>query len=61
MIIIKFKFKSKKKDSHKTRMVDANPLIGVRRPRIQVYKPEEIVHRFSAKSDFVRYFKDKCN
>ena len=40
-------------------MVDANPLVGHKRPSKMVFKPSEMVHRFSAKSDFIRYFKEK--
>ena len=41
-------------------MVDSNPILGVKRPSKDVFLPREMAHRFGAKSDFVRYFKEQC-
>ena len=40
-------------------MVDTNMSLGQKRPYNKVFKPEELCHRFGAKTDFVRYFKEQ--
>ena len=40
-------------------MVESNMLIGVKRPGNKVFRPQEMQHRFGAKADFIRYFREQ--
>ena len=41
-------------------MVERLSMIGQKRPPPKSINPKELEHRFGAKSDFVRYFKESC-
>lgn len=41
-------------------MVEPKPMIGQKRPSSKVFRPQELSHRFGAKADFVRYFREQC-
>ena len=41
-------------------MVEPVAKLGVKRPPPRSFLPQEMQHRFGAKSDFVRYFKEQC-
>ena len=39
-------------------MVEQTPVLGKKQPRPKYIDPRDIQHRFGAKSDFIRYFKE---
>ena len=41
-------------------MVSSINTLGQKRKYNQVFAPTDLAHKFSAKSDFLKYFKESC-